>query len=80
MANAVSPARTIRIDPAAYKYPYLLRGLSIERKNQVWAIDITYLPMEKGFMYLCAIIDIHTRYVVGWGISNSMSADGALPL
>lgn len=69
------PPRTTRIDPTAYKYPYLLRGLSIERKNQVWAIDITYLPMEKGFMYLCAIIDIHTRYVVGWGISNSMSAE-----
>jgi putative transposase len=67
--------RTTRIDPAAYKYPYLLRGLSIERKNQVWAIDITYVPMKKGFMYLCAIIDLHTRYVVNWGISNSMSAE-----
>ena len=67
--------RTTRIDPLAYKYPYLLRGLCVERKNQVWAIDITYLPMEKGFMYLCAIIDIHTRYVVGWGVSNSMSAE-----
>lgn len=67
--------RTTRTDPAAYKYPYLLRGLSIERKNQVWALDITYLPMKKGFMYLCAIIDIHTRYVVGWGVSNSMTAE-----
>lgn len=66
--------RTTRIDPAAYKYPYLLRGFSIERRNQVWAIDITYLPMKHGFMYLCAIIDIHTRYVVGWGVSNSMTA------
>lgn len=67
--------RTTRIDPAAYKYPYLLRGLAIERKNQVWAIDITYLPMKNGFMYLCAIIDLHTRYVVGWGVSNSMTAE-----
>jgi putative transposase len=67
--------RTTRTDPAAYKYPYLLRGLSVERKNQVWAIDITYLPMKNGFMYLCAIIDIHTRFVVGWGISNSMTAE-----
>lgn len=67
--------RTTRVDPAAYKYPYLLRGLSIEKRNQVWAIDITYLPMSKGFMYLCAIIDIHTRYVVGWGVSNSMTAE-----
>lgn len=67
--------RTTRIDPAAYKYPYLLKGLSIERKNQVWAIDITYLPMKNGFMYLCALIDIHTRYVVGWGVSNTMTAE-----
>ena len=67
--------RTTRIDPAAYKYPYLLRDLSIDRKNQVWAIDITYVPMKQGFMYLCAIIDIHTRYVVSWGISNTMTAE-----
>jgi len=67
--------RTTRMDPAAYKYPYLLRHLSIERKNQVWAIDITYLPMKNGFMYLCAIIDLHTRYVVGWGVSNAMTAE-----
>lgn len=68
-------ARTTRIDPAAYKYPYLLKDLSIERKNQVWAIDITYLPMRNGFMYLCAIIDVHTRYVTGWGVSNTMTAE-----
>lgn len=67
--------RTTRIDPAAYKYPYLLKGLPIERKNQVWAIDITYIPMKRGFMYLCAIIDIHSRFVVNWGISNSMTAE-----
>lgn len=67
--------RTTRVDPAAYKYPYLLRGLSIERRNQVWAIDITYVPMRHGFMYLCAIIDLHTRYVAGWGISNTMTAE-----
>lgn len=67
--------RTTRIDPAAYKYPYLLRGLPIKGRNHVWAIDITYVPMKKGFMYLCAVIDIQTRYVVGWGISNSMTAE-----
>lgn len=66
---------TTRSDPAAYKYPYLLKDLPIQRKNQVWAIDITYVPMKKGFMYLCAVIDIYTRYVVGWGVSNSMTAD-----
>lgn len=70
------PTRTTtRTDPAAYKYPYLLKGLSIERKNQVWAIDITYIPMKNGFMYLCAVIDIHSRYVLGWGVSNSMTAE-----
>ncbi len=67
--------RTTRTDPAAYKYPYLLKDLSIERKNQVWAIDITYLPMKHGFLYLCAIIDVYSRYVVGWGISNTMTAE-----
>jgi len=66
---------TTSIDRKAYKYPYLLKDISIERKNQVWAIDITYLPMSRGFMYLCAIIDVHTRYVVGWGVSNTMTAE-----
>ena len=67
--------RTSVSDPAKYKYPYLLKDLKIERRNQVWEIDITYVPMQKGFMYLCAIIDVHTRYVVGWGLSNSMTAE-----
>lgn len=56
-------------------YPYLLKGMRIWKPNQVWQIDITYIPMRRGFMYLCAIIDVHTRYVVNWGISNTMSAD-----
>jgi putative transposase len=56
-------------------YPYLLKGLQITHRNQVWAIDITYIPMRKGFMYLCALIDLHTRYVVNWSISNTMTAD-----
>lgn len=56
-------------------YPYLLKGLEISRPNQVWAIDITYVPMRKGFMYLCAIIDLYTRYVVNWSISNTMTAE-----
>lgn len=65
---------TTKIDPKKYKYPYLLRNLKIERPNQVWAIDITYIPMEKGFMYLFAIIDVYSRYVVGWSVSNTMTA------
>lgn len=56
-------------------YPYLLRGLTIDRPNQVWAMDITYIPMKKGYLYLVAIIDLYSRYVVGWSLSNSMDAD-----
>lgn len=55
-------------------YPYLLKGVEINKRNQVWAIDITYIPMRKGFMYLFAIIDLHTRYVINWSISNTMTA------
>ncbi len=56
-------------------YPYLLKGLDINRANQVWAMDITYVPMKRGFMYLCAIIDLYTRYVVNWSVSNTMTAE-----
>lgn len=54
--------------------PYLLSGLEITRPNQVWCTDITYIPMRKGFMYLTAIIDVYSRKIVGWSISNSLSA------
>ncbi|MDJ1505292.1 DDE-type integrase/transposase/recombinase [Xanthocytophaga agilis] len=64
-----------KIGKAEYIYPYLLKNLSITEKNQVWQIDITYLPMSKGFMYLVAILDVYSRFVVGWDISNSMQAD-----
>ena len=53
-------------------YPYLLRGLSIERPNQVWSTDITYIRLPKGFMYLTAIIDWYSRYVITWELSNSL--------
>ena len=56
-------------------YPYLLRGLQVDRSNQVWATDITYIPMKKGFMYLCAVIDLHSRFVVNWSVSNTMDAE-----
>ena len=54
--------------------PYLLNGLDITHANQVWCTDITYIPMRHGFMYLTAIIDVYSRKIVGWGVSNSMSA------
>jgi len=56
-------------------YPYLLRDLKIDKPNQVWATDITYIPMKKGFMYLTAVIDLHSRYILNWSVSNSMDAD-----
>jgi putative transposase len=59
-------------------YPYLLRTMQIDQVNQVWSMDITYIPMRKGFMYLCAIIDVHTRYVVKWSLSNTMTTDWCL--
>ena len=56
-------------------YPYLLKGKVINRPNQVWAADITYVPMEKGFGYLVAIMDWHSRKVLSWRLSNTMDAD-----
>jgi putative transposase len=53
-------------------YPYLLTGLNINHSNQVWATDITYIPMEQGFVYLIAILDWHSRYVLSWRISTSL--------
>jgi len=56
-------------------YKYLLKGLKIDHRNQVWALDITYVPMRKGFLYLCAIVDLHTRYILNWSISNTMTSE-----
>ena len=56
-------------------WPYLLRGLRINRANQVWCADITYLPMRRGFLYLVAIMDWHTRKVLAWRISNTLEAE-----
>ena len=55
-------------------YPYLLRGLSIEHPNQVWCADITYIPMYRGFMYLVAVMDWHTRAVLSWRLSNTIDS------
>ena len=55
-----------------------MRGLQIIRPNQVWEIDITYIPMASGFLYLTAIIDVYSRFIVGWGISNTLDAAASL--
>jgi len=56
-------------------YPYLLRNLEINRLNQVWSIDITYIGTPEGFVYMAAIIDWHSRFILGWSISNTMQSD-----
>jgi putative transposase len=59
-------------------YPYLLRGLAVERANQVWAMDITYIPMARGFVYLAAVVDWFSRRVLAWRLSITMAADFCL--
>jgi putative transposase len=65
---------TSRPAPQHRTYPYLLRGLVIERVNQVWAADITYIPMARGFLYLVAVMDWASRYVLAWRLSNLLDA------
>ena len=62
---------TSRRSPEHPVYPYLLRNVRITRPNQVWAADITYLPVARGFLYLVAVMDWHSRYVVAWRLSNT---------
>ena len=66
---------TSKPNPGHKVYPYLLRGLEINRVNQVWATDITYIPMARGFLYLMAIMDWHSRYVLAWRLSNTLEVD-----
>jgi len=67
--NTSKPAPEHRV------YPYLLKGMEVSRVNQVWAADITYIPMARGFLYLVAIMDWHSRYVLSWRLSNTMDVD-----
>jgi putative transposase len=69
---------TSRKHPQNPVFPYLLRGLDITAANQVWAMDITYIPMRKGFVYLAAVLDWATRRVLSWRLSNSMTTDFCL--
>ena len=66
--------RTSQSSPKHKKYPYLLGGLTIDRPGQVSATDVTYIPMAKGFLYLVAIIDWHSRFILGWRLSNSLDS------
>lgn len=73
------PRTTIR-NPTSYKYPYLLKDLKIESPNQLWQTDITYIPMFRGFMYMNAIIDVYSRKILNWSISNSMDKEWCIEL
>lgn len=66
--------RTTKPEPGHKIYPYLLRGLAITRPNQVWAMDITYIPMAKGFVYLAVVLDWFSRRVLSWRVSITMEA------
>ena len=67
--------RTSKPAPGHKIYSYLLRDIKITRPNQVWATDITYIPMARGFLYMVAIIDWYSRYVISWRLSNTLDAD-----
>ena len=71
--QAITPGpHTSKPAPGHKIYPYLLRGVAIERVNQVWGTDITYIPLQKGFMFLTAVIDWYSRYVLAWELSNTL--------
>jgi putative transposase len=73
--QAIYPKPKTSISSAAHKvYPYLLRDLAITHINQVWSADITYIPMPRGFMYLVAVIDWYSRYVLAWQLSNTLDS------
>jgi putative transposase len=77
--EAVYPKRRTTWRNAAHRvYPYLLRGVEIVRPDQVWSSDITYVPMPYGFMYLTAVIDWYSRYVLAWGLSNTLEGSFCL--
>lgn len=75
-ASAPGPGTSKKGKGKGHKvFPYLLKNLPITHPNQVWAMDITYIPVKGGYLYLVAIIDLYSRYVVGWSLSNTMTAE-----
>ena len=72
MIIPIFPQRSLSsLGKPSYKYKYLLRGMKIDLRNQVWCIDITYIPMHHGFMYLTAIIDVYNRKIIAWGCTTA---------
>ena len=77
--EAIYPKKNLSVPNKEHKiYPYLLKGYEINRPNQVWSTDITYIQMEKGFLYLVAVIDWYSRYVISWRISNTLETSFCL--
>ncbi len=74
LAAIYQAPRTSDPHPAHRIYPYLLKGMAIDRPNQVWCADITYIPVQRGFLYLVAVMDWATRHVLAWRLSNTMEA------
>ena len=73
---AIYPKKKTSLPGVGHRvYPYLLRGLTIARSNHVWCSDITYIPLRHGFMYLVAVLDWHSRYVLSWRLSNTLDTD-----
>jgi putative transposase len=74
--EAIYPKPKLSVGGAGHKvYPYLLRNVAIDRVNQVWSTDITYIPLPNGFMYLTAVIDWFSRYVLSWRLSNTLDVE-----
>jgi len=79
--EAIHPKPRLSTTGPGHKvYPYLLRGVKVERADQVWSTDITYVPMTSGFMYLAAVIDWYSRYVIAWRLSNTLDGTFCLEM
>ena len=73
--QAITPGpHTSKSAPGHKIYPYLLRNVQVDRVNQVWSTDITYIPMRRGYMYLAAVLEWHSRYVLSWELSNTLES------
>lgn len=75
LAPIYQKPNTSRPHPQHKRFPYLLKGLVIDRPNQVWCADVTYIPMRRGFLYFVAVMDWHSRKILSWRLSNTLEAD-----
>ena len=78
--QAIYPKANLSAGSGHKVYPYLLRGVKIERPDQVWSTDITYIGLPSGFMYLAAVIDWYSRYVISWRLSNTLDGEFCLEM